>query len=297
MTGGPVLTIETPAKVNLTLEVLGKRSDGYHEIVSIMQTVSLFDSLTFSTDEELQIVTDVPELDARDNLVYRAARLLKERTGVSKGARIRLCKDIPVAAGLGGGSSDAAATLLGLEKLWGLHLAKEDLAALAAQLGSDVPFFLSGGTALAEGRGERISPLPSPPTSWLVLLYLPHSQENKTASAYRALSPTDYTRGCQTSRLASLIQNGATLDQHPLFNAFDGVAPALFPGTEGTWKMLEEESGTPVHLSGSGPTLFCLVNRPQEGERVVSECANRGLDARLVRTLSPGEGPRFISDE
>ena len=297
MTGGPVLTIETPAKVNLTLEVLGKRSDSYHEIASIMQTVSLFDRLTLSTDEELQIVTDVPELDTRDNLVYRAARLLKERTGFSKGARIGLCKDIPVAAGLGGGSSDAAATLLGLEKLWGLHLAKEDLAALAAQLGSDVPFFLSGGTTLAEGRGERISPLPSPPTSWLVLLYLPHSHENKTASAYRALSPTDYTSGCHTSRLASLIQNGATLDQHPLFNAFDGVAPALFPGTEGTWKMLEEVSGTPVHLSGSGPTLFSLVNRPQEGERVVSECANRGLDARLVRTLSPGEGPRFISDE
>jgi len=297
LTGGPVLTIETPAKVNLTLEVLGKRSDGYHEIASIMQTVSLFDSLTLSADEELQFVTDVPELDTRDNLVYRAARLLKERTGVSKGARIGLCKDIPVAAGLGGGSSDAAATLLGLEKLWGLHLAKEDLAALAAQLGSDVPFFLSGGTALAEGRGERISPLPSPPTSWLVLLYLPHSHENKTASAYRALSPTDYTSGRHTSRLASLIQNGATLDQHPLFNAFDGVAPDIFPGTGGTWKMLEGVSCTPVHLSGSGPTLFCLVNRPQEGERVVSECTNRGLDARLVRTLSPGEGPRFISDE
>ena len=168
------VTIETPAKVNLTLEVLGKRNDGYHEIASVMQAINLCDRLTFSIADDLSLITDTPGLDTKDNLVYRAASLLNDKTGVSAGAEIHLCKGIPVAAGLGGGSSDAAATLLGLNRLWGLHLARDELEELAAQLGSDVPFFLAGGAALAEGRGERITPLPSPPTSCLVFAFRPN---------------------------------------------------------------------------------------------------------------------------
>ena len=296
MTDISVLTIETPAKVNLTLEVLGKRPDGYHEIASVMQAVSIFDSLTLSVAEELRLETDAPGLDTRDNLVYRAAELLKENTGVSRGALIRLCKNIPVGAGLGGGSSDAAASLLGLNRLWGLNLAKEELEELAAGLGSDVPFFLSGGTALAEGRGERISPLPSPPTSWLVLAFQPNPLENKTAAAYKSLSSKHHTGGQMTSQLSDLLQNGLTPDAPSIFNVFDRVASKLFPGIDGAWETLEALSGKPAHLSGAGPTLFCLVDDAGEGKRVVDECARQGMDCRLVRTLAPGEGPRFTFD-
>lgn len=296
MTGDPVLTIETPAKVNLTLEVLGRRPDGYHEIASVMQAVSIFDRLTFSAAEELRLETDASGLDTRDNLVYCAADLLKGKTGVSRGARISLRKGIPVAAGLGGGSSDAAATLLGLNRLWGLNLTKEELEELAAGLGSDVPFFLSGGTALAEGRGEQITTLPSLPTSWLVLSFRSHGHDNKTAAAYQALSPGDYSDGGHTTRLVSLIRNSLPLNDSSLFNSFDGVATALFPGIEKDWTTLGESSGGPVYLSGAGPTLLCLVNDAGEGERVVDECTRQGLDCRLVRTLAPGEGPRFTLD-
>lgn len=296
MTGNPALTIKTPAKVNLTLEVWGRRADGYHEVSSVMQTVNLFDSITFAISEEVWLETDQAELDNRDNLVYKAADLLKERTGFAKGARISLRKGIPVAAGLGGGSSDAAAALLGLNRLWCLQLAEEDLGKLAAQLGSDVPFFLSGGTALAEGRGEQITTLPTPPTSWLVLSYRSHGHGNKTAAAYQALSPGDYSDGGHTARMVSRIRNGLQLNDSSLFNSFDGVATSLFPGIEKDWTALGESSGGPVHLSGAGPTLLCLVDGVGEGERVVDECTRQGLDCRLVRTLAPGEGPRFTLD-
>ena len=291
------VTIETPAKVNLTLEVLGKRNDGYHEIASVMQAINLCDRLTFSIADDLSLISDTPGLDTKDNLVYRAASLLNDKTGVSAGAEIHLCKGIPVAAGLGGGSSDAAATLLGLNRLWGLHLARDELEELAAQLGSDVPFFLAGGAALAEGRGERITPLPSPPTFWLVLAFQPNCLENKTAAAYGALTPTHHTDGGTTSRLANLLRGGAALENGSLFNVFDGVASRLFSGIDQAWDTLQMVSGAPVHLSGAGPTLFCLVGSPEEGERIVSECAKRGVDCQLVRTLAPKEGPRFICDD
>ncbi len=296
MTGPREVTIKAPAKINLTLEVLGKRDDGYHEIASVMQAVSLFDTLTLSTAEDVQLISDVPELRTRDNLVYRAAELLKREKAGDGGVEIRLNKGIPIAAGMGGGSSDAAATLLGLNVLWKLGLDTKELEAFAARLGSDVPFFLSGGTALAEGRGERITPLPIPPTAWLILAFQPNPIENKTAAAYKALTPRDHTDGRKTARLASLIRDGAPPDNDTLFNVFDNVAIRLFPGIDKAWKTLEAVSGEPVHLSGAGPTLFCLVGSQEEGERVVGECTNRGLDCRLVRTLGPVEGPRIVTD-
>ena len=297
MTGVPKVTIEAPAKVNLTLEVLGKREDGYHEIASVMQTISLFDILTFSLSDEVKVTTDVPELEGKDNLVYRAAMLLRETSGVSAGAEIRLDKQIPLAAGLGGGSSDAAATLLGLGRLWGLELGEGELKGLAAQLGSDVPFFLTGGTALVEGRGERVSNVKTPPTLWLVVAFSGHRLENKTANAYRALSHTDHTDGCRTADLVKQIEAGAEINHDSFFNVFDSIAAQIFPGIDGSWSILQVASGGPVHLSGAGPTLFCRVDGPEEGQIVVTECAARGLDSRLVRTLASGEGPRVLTDE
>ncbi|GAG13405.1 unnamed protein product, partial [marine sediment metagenome] len=164
------LTLPAYAKINLTLEALAKRADGYHEIVTVLQTVSLVDTLTFEPGESLDLSCNIPSLQSADNLVLKAASLLKEKTGCLKGASIRLTKGIPIAAGLGSGATDAAATLVGLNRLWELNLPPQRLMELAANLGSDAPFFLCGGTALAKGRGEKVTPLPPAPELWMVLL-------------------------------------------------------------------------------------------------------------------------------
>ena len=297
MTGVEKVTVQAPAKVNLTLEVLGKRPDGYHDIASVMQAISLFDTLTFLPSDEIEVLAEIEELETQDNLVYRAAMLLKETSGVSAGAEIRLDKQIPLAAGLGGGSSDAAATLLGLDRLWSLGLAEAEMKELAAQLGSDVPFFVTGGTALVEGRGERVSNVKTPTTLWLVLAFPDHRLENKTATAYKSLSHTDHTDGCRTTDLVKRIEAGSEINYDSFFNVFDRVAVQIFPGIDGFWSILQEASGRPVHLSGAGPTLFCRVDGPEEGQIVVTECAARGLESCLARTLAPGEGPRVLTDE
>ena len=297
MTGVQHVTFQAPAKVNLTLEVLGKRQDGYHEVASVMQAISLFDTLTFRPSDEIKVLAEIEDLETQDNLVYRAAVLVKEASGVSAGAEIRLDKQIPLAAGLGGGSSDAAATLLGLDRLWNLGLGEEELKELAAQLGSDVPFFVTGGTALVEGRGERVSNVKTPPTLWLVLAFPDHRLENKTATAYRALSHTDHSDGRRATDLVKRIEAGAEIGHDTFFNVFDSVAAQIFPGIDGPRSILQEASDRPVHLSGAGPTLFCRVDGPEQGQKVVTECVEKGLDSRLVRTLAPGEGPLISIDE
>ncbi|MHC4593294.1 MAG: 4-(cytidine 5'-diphospho)-2-C-methyl-D-erythritol kinase, partial [Planctomycetota bacterium] len=157
------LKVRAPSKINLYLEVLGQRPDGFHEIRTVMQAVSLCDELSFSARSDGQVVLSCssPDLPLDDrNLIVRAARLLKGRYGTERGASVELHKRIPVGGGLGGGSADCAVTLLALNRLWGLGAPLDELAETATELGSDVPFFLWGGTALCEGRGERVSPLP-----------------------------------------------------------------------------------------------------------------------------------------
>ena len=192
--------LSAPAKVNLTFEALGRRADGYHEVRTVLHAISLADEVAFAPADELRLVVEPPvgaeAADARalspvvsaptgdDNLVLRAARLLRREAGVTAGAAIRLRKRIPVAAGLGGGSSDAAATLRGLRRLWGLDLDADALRELAAQLGSDVPFFVTGGAALGEGRGERLTPLP--PAQGRVVVMAPPPDRNATGGEPRS---------------------------------------------------------------------------------------------------------------
>ncbi len=166
------LLVKAPAKINLSLDVLHKRPDGYHEVEMIMTTIDLADriELTLLNQNKIHILSQnryVPD-DSR-NLAYQAAQLLKDRFQVEKGVIISIEKTIPVAAGLAGGSSDAAATLRGLNKLWDLGLTIDELAELGSEIGSDVSFCVYGGTALAKGRGEIITRLPAPPTCWVIL--------------------------------------------------------------------------------------------------------------------------------
>ena len=227
-----MLTARAYAKVNLTLEALSRRDDGFHEIASVVQTIDLSDELRFALSDQLTLRCNWPSLETPDNLALRAAAFLKEHAGYSGGSEIHLDKSIPMAAGLGGGSSDAAATLKALNKLWGLGLSHDDLLPLAAALGSDVPFFLTGGTAMMEGRGEVVRPLSPMPETHMALLVPPDDVPTKTATLYRSLEPFHYTDGSASARLAVCMDSGEQLDGKLLFNVFEAVASQVFPSLE-----------------------------------------------------------------
>lgn len=281
------LTLQAYAKINLTLEVLAKRPDGYHEVASVLQTISLADTLTFEPGATLDFRCDVPNFQSPDNLVLKAANLLQEATGCTKGAAIHLTKRIPVAAGLGSGSTDAAATLVGLNQLWELNLSLDKLTDLAAKLGSDIAFFLYGGTASAKGRGEEIAPLPPASELWLVLLN-PEAKPvpNKTAQLYSQLNPSHFTSGQHTQKLVTHLNHGGNVDDSFLFNVFEQVAFDFFPGLSDYRSSLLKAGARSVHLAGSGPVLFAIVPDKTHGEAIIKRLENEGQKAYLVHTLN-----------
>jgi len=280
------LTLRAYAKVNLTFEALSKRADGYHEIVTVLQTVSLADTLTFELGESLDLSCNVPSLQSADNLVLKAASLLREETGCLKGASIGLTKEIPIAAGLGSGATDAAATLVGLNRLWELNLPLERLLELAANLGSDVPSFLCGGTVLAKGRGDRVTPLPPIPELWLVLLR-PAIEPvlGKTAQLYSQLDTSHFTSGQFTERLVDHLLYGQTASSSLLFNIFESVAFDFFPRLSRYRSRFLAAGAESVHLAGAGFALFTLVPNEAQGKALLSNLEADRLEAYLVRTV------------
>jgi len=282
--------IEIPAyaKVNLTLEVLGKRADGFHEIVSIMQTISLHDTVTVEPADNITLSPALPGVPIEDNLAYRAAVLLAERSGTRQGATISIEKTIPQASGLGGGSSNAAAVLVGLNRLWGLGMSDGELAWLGAGLGSDVPFFVRGGTAMVSGRGERVRPLPAVDRSWLVLLCLKIPLANKTAAMYSKVTPAHYTRGLLTRKLEARIRGGGDVPAELLYNAFDEIALAAYEGLEEHRDALSSFGAREIHVAGSGPTLYAPMSRRDQGTAISLLLRSmRGWNAQLVSTVQP----------
>jgi 4-diphosphocytidyl-2-C-methyl-D-erythritol kinase len=267
------------AKINLTLDILGRRPDGYHEIASVMQAISLHDTLVFSKGPGLCVECSDRRLAGPDNLVHRAAELLRREVGGVQGARVRLTKRIPLAAGLGGGSSDAACALLGLNALWRLGLGQDRLVELAACLGSDVPFFLKGGTALVQGRGERVTPLPPPAPAWLVLAVLPVGVSAKTRTLYEALQPGDYTDGSATRRMVEDIERQGRIDPRLTFNAFEPLAFRLFPELERVRTAMLEAGAPLVRLSGSGPAMFTVVPDRRTAHALRRRLAAGGVEA------------------
>lgn len=282
--GLPVITCHPRAKINLTLEVLGLRLDGYHQVASVLQTISLQDTLILEESDDLSPRCNLASLEGEGNLAWRAASLLREVSGCPRGAAITLEKGIPPAAGLGGGSSDAAATLQGLNQFWGLGFSRERLLPLASRLGSDVPFFLYGGTALVAGRGEQVTPLPPLPSTWLVLLTPSIEIPEKTKRLYGLLRPEHFTRGEHTRRLVQALETGSALASSHVYNVFEEVAFSFFPGLEEHRRALLQAGGGQVHLAGSGPTLFALAAGQPEGEAIKERLAREGLRAYLVVT-------------
>ncbi|HXG41407.1 MAG TPA: 4-(cytidine 5'-diphospho)-2-C-methyl-D-erythritol kinase [Dehalococcoidia bacterium] len=274
-----------PAKINWTLEVLGRRPDGYHEVVTVLQTIALWDEVELEEAPGLDLETVGGPSFGEEDLALRAARLLLPEGGV----RLRLRKGIPVSAGLGGGSSDAAAVLRGICSLLGLPMCTEELARLAASLGSDVPFFLHGGTALATGRGEVVSPLPDAPLVWLVLLVPPLGVEGKTGRMYRSLSPSHYSDGSFTRSFLARLEERGAVDEGLMHNAFEQVAYALLPDLAHYRGALLRAGARRVHLAGSGPALFALAADAAEAEALAGRLRAEGLAPFVARTVTRSE--------
>ena len=285
-----MLTVKAYAKVNLTLEVLGKREDGYHQIASVMQTIDLADELRFAPADQLTLRCNLPALETPDNLVLRAATLLREQTGYTGGAEIHLDKAIPLASGLGGGSSDAAATLTALNDLWELGLQQEELHSLAASVGSDVPFFLQGSTALVEGRGEVVQLLPPVSTLHLVLLAPPGEIPDKTATLYRQMTLEHYSRGEASLRLRRSIERGRRPSGRMLFNVFEGVAFDFFPSL-GAYREAMLNAGAPwVHLVGSGPSLYTFGASKSKALALAEKLRDEGYEPYVAATVGTLSG-------
>jgi 4-diphosphocytidyl-2-C-methyl-D-erythritol kinase len=278
------LTVYAPAKINLVLEVLGREGD-YHRISSIVQSIDLCDVLDIEVGQGLSFRCDEASLE-QDNLVMRTATLLRKSTGCTSGARIELRKRIPWGMGLGGGSSDAAATLWALNRLWGLGLSRAELARLAAGLGSDVPFFLHGGTALVEGKGEQVTPLPPLPATWPVLLVPPLPRiSGKTGQMYGRLDSASFTDGHLVRQALSCLREGRVPDPGLMFNVFEKVAFDAFPELHEYRRALLEAGADRVHLAGSGPCLFALCPDRARADEMMARLAGRGLECYLTRSL------------
>lgn len=263
------LLVKAPAKINLSLDVLHKREDGFHEVEMIMTTIDLADRLELTLLEQNVIkITSLNRFvpDDSRNLAYQAALLLKERFNVQKGVAIMIEKVIPVAAGLAGGSSDAAAVLRGLNKLWGLGLTLDELAKIGAEIGSDVSFCVYGGTALATGRGEIITELPAAPTCW-VILAKPFIGVS-TADVYRRLN-VNKIKHPNTKEMIHAIESGNYSQVcSNLENVLEDVTFQLHPEVAQIKEQMKRFGADAVLMSGSGPTVFGLVRHDSRMQRI-----------------------------
>ena len=270
--------VDAPAKINLTLEVLGRRADGYHDIRSLLMPVALADRIELreSDRDALEVVADGVDLSALGppaaNLAVRAMERLRQLTKRGGPLAIRIVKRIPIGGGLGGGSADAAATLVGLNHLWSLGWSRERLMELGAELGSDIPALVHGGAVCMEGRGERVSPAlvgaTGPVPGFTVLLANP-GLTISTAEVYRSYAggltsgPNFYTITHSSLRSGDVEGTAAGL-----FNGLEASVYAKYPGVGRLAQQLKSAGALGVLLSGSGATVFALVKDVEHGERI-----------------------------
>ncbi|GAC1372863.1 MAG: 4-(cytidine 5'-diphospho)-2-C-methyl-D-erythritol kinase [Ktedonobacteraceae bacterium] len=290
-TGNTIHLVQSYAKINLTLDVLGKRADGYHELATVMQTVDLYDTICFvaTDDDRVSVVCNRPELSTDENLVVRAAQALRQRQGIARGVRIELHKRIPVAAGLGGGSGNAAAVLLGLQQWWNLSLTAAELWSMAAELGSDVPFFLTGGLALCEGRGEKITPLaPHWPITMRWLLLIKPAIAVSTAAVFRNLTPGDYSNGAWSYAAQTALQTKGALFPTDFYNSLERGVVENYPEVAQARAAVLNAGAEYVRLSGSGPTLFTTFATLADAVHAQQQLLGQGYEVYLTRAINPG---------
>ena len=289
-----MLKIEGKAKINLTLDILGKRPDGYHEVAMIMQSVALHDTLSLEKMREgIGLKINVPWMKADEsNLVWKTASLVQERCGLKGGVNIHLTKRIPVAAGLAGGSADAAAVLRGMDRLYGLGLSDEELCALGAELGSDIPFCLMGGTMLSTGRGEVLRRLKGMPTAWVVLAKPRVSVS--TAWAYQNYDDQGAERHPDNELVEKKIIAQDLKAMAPLLcNVLESVTIKKYEVIERYKKLMLEKGALVSMMSGSGPTVFGLTAKKSEALRIAG-FLRHVTRADVFVTRTSGCGTRFV---
>lgn len=279
-----MLSIEARAKINLTLDILGKRSDGYHEVEMVMQAIALSDTLKFRetpVGAGVQLACDLPGLPgAERNLAYRAAKLVLERFHIRQGVAIELKKRIPIAAGLAGGSTDAAAAIIALNDLFKLGLDADALCALGAEIGSDVAFCVRGGTMLAKGRGELLSPLPAMRQCWAILAK-PQVRVS-TAWAYQNYRPENVKQRPNTARIITYLENGDFEGiGKSLCNVLESVTIHRHPEIAALKRQMREHGASASLMSGSGPTVFGLTPDEERARYI----AARLSDLEKVRVI------------
>ena len=279
---------KAPAKINLLLDVIHKRKDGFHEVNMIMTMIDLADRLEISQLVQNEILVSsqgeyIP-LD-QNNLVFRAAHLIKNKYSVRKGVHIHLHKNIPVAAGLAGGSSDAAATLRGLNRLWQLNLSNTKLQRLGAVLGSDVPFCVTGGTALATGRGEVLTQIPNLPQGWVVLARIPiHVSTSEVYNRFRNNNIDAYPSMC---RMENAIRRQCF--SHiclELRNVLEDITVKIHPEIQQLKDMMCKLGAEGVLMSGSGPTVFGLVSKERKARAIYNGLRGFCKEVYVVRLLT-----------
>lgn len=243
----PQLTTSSPAKLNLFLHITGQREDGYHNLQTIFQLVDVYDFITFDTDHADLHINQVNEVDPNDNLILKAAQLLQQRTGYTGGCHITLDKHIPVGGGMGGGSSDAATTLLVLNQLWNTGLNLTQLAELGLQLGADVPIFILGQNAWAEGIGEQLSAVVLPETDYIVL------KPDCFISTKQLFSQESLTKNTAKTTFAAYQQNPAQF-----VNNFEAIAKKLYPEVAQALAYLQQFGQ--AYLTGTGACVFLPVH-------------------------------------
>jgi len=262
------LTLPAPAKLNLMLHIVGRRADGYHELQTLFQFLDHGDELSFRlrADGEIRLHTELPGVDHDSNLIVRAARLLQRASGCSLGADITLLKRLPMGGGIGGGSSDAATTLLGLDHLWQLHLGEDRLAALGLTLGADIPVFVRGRAAFAEGVGERLQPVDLPEPWFLVIA------PQVSVSTAEIFADPELTRNTPAITVRSLLAGGGHNDCQP-------IVEKRYPEVRNALSLLNKF--VPASMTGTGACVFGSF--PNEGE------------ADKVRRQLPDTLPSFVA--
>ncbi len=287
------LTVEAPAKVNLTLRVFGVRDDGYHDLESVVAAVALFDTLVFEPADGIHLVCggiDVP--GGEDNLVTTAARALADECRPAKGARIRLEKRIPPGRGFGGGSSDAAAALVGLNALWDCGLGRQELTRLGTGVGSDVPLFLASPVAVMRGRGERVEPVAATSSWWLVLAWPDYEMPTaEVYAAYDRLGASMDGRSAATDILPRLA-GPARRARRFLVNDLEPAADSIRRGRFDVRGCLEQAGAAAIGMTGSGSACFAVADTEVEARRLAEAVRAAGAKSHVTTLLADGKQQR-----
>lgn len=271
--------IKAMAKVNLGLDVLRRRENGYHDVKMVMQTVDLYDELTVKKEEgeQISITTNAGELPLNeDNLIYKAAKLIFDKAGKTYGVSIHLDKNIPIAAGMAGGSTDAAATLLALNELFGFGFNKEELAEIGVKIGADVPYCIYGGTCLSEGIGEILTKLPDAPNCYIVIAKPPIGVSTKYV--YENLHIETVSEHPDMDGMVEAIRNGSLKGvTDKMGNVLETVTIKKYPEIALMKKCLLENGAENALMSGSGPTVFGIFTKKDIADKALEELEKTGL--------------------